>query len=90
VSLFAYDNNAFIVQSFLPAEVTVTVSVPVGARTVTDLLGGQTLTPQAAPPQPAGKRGGGGGGGRRGAGTPGTRFSITIPPHSYRAFTVQN
>ncbi len=90
VSLFAYDNNAFIVQSFLPTEVTVTVSVPVGARTVTDLVGGQTLSPQAAPTQPAGRRGGGGGGGRGRGAAPGTRFSITIPPHSYRAFTVQN
>ena len=88
VSLFAYDNNSFVVQSFLPAEVTVTASVPVGASTLTDLLSGQKLSPAPAPAPPAGRMGGGGGG-RRGAGTPGTRFSITIPPHSYRAFTVQ-
>ena len=92
VGLFAYDNNAFIVQSFLPTEVTVTVSAPVGARA--DGPGRRhELSPETAAPQPAGRRGGGGGGGGGGRGrgvVPGTRFSITIPPHSYRAFAVEN
>jgi hypothetical protein len=90
VSLFAYDNNAFVVQSFLDAAVTVTVSVAGTTSTLTDLVSGQTVS-RAAAPAPAAGAGRRGGGGRRGGfGAPGTSYSITIPPHSYRAFTAQN
>lgn len=91
VCLFAYDNNTFVVQSFLPTEVTVTVSVS-GTSTptsVTDLLNSQTISPA---PRGAGRGGFGGGfgGGRRGGFVaPGTNFTIPIPAHSYRAFAVQ-
>ena len=85
VSIFAYDNNTFVVQSFLPAEVKVTVSIS-GTGTfsgVTDLLSGQTL----APAPRSTERGGFGG---RVSAPPGTNFAITIPPHSYRAFIAKN
>jgi hypothetical protein len=85
VSLFAYDNNSFVVQSFLPSEVTVTVSVTGATTTITDLVGGETISRAPTPPAGAGRRGG-----RGGSGAPGTSYVIPIPPHSYRAFTTQN
>jgi hypothetical protein len=90
VSLFAYDNHTFIVQSFLPSEVTVAVSVVGTTGTITDLVSGQTVSraPVSAPAAGAGR--GGRGGGRGGSGGPRTTYSITIPPHSYRAFTAEN
>ena len=92
--MFAYDNNTFVVQSFLPTEVTVTVSVSgTGAATgLTDLLSGQTISPAPRGGGGGGGRGGFGGGfgGRGGSGVPGTSFAITIPPHSYRPFAVHN
>jgi hypothetical protein len=92
VSLFAYDNNSFVAQSFLDAPVTVTVSVAGTTSTITDLVSGQTLSRAPAPARGAARRGfGGGGGGRRGgAGAPESSYAVTIPPHSYRAFTAQN
>jgi hypothetical protein len=87
VSLFAYDNNGFIVQSFLPTATTVTVSVAGNPRSITDLLSGEAISPSAAPP--VGGRGGGGRG-RGGGAARGVSFSMTIPPHSYRAFLPGN
>jgi hypothetical protein len=69
VSLFAYDNNAFVVQSFLATDATVAVSVAGNPAAITDLATGQTISPSA--------------GRRRG----GPRFSIPLPPHSFRAFS---
>jgi|GEM_PF-29387 len=85
VSLFPYDNNAFVVESYLPTETTVSVSLNGNAATITDLIGGQSI---AATANRGGRGGGGGGGGGgRGRGGPsGTRFAITIPAHSFRAF----
>lgn len=85
VSLFAYDNNAFVVQSFLPTATTITVTMPGAPPLITDLTSHETLTPAAAP---AG-RGGRGGQGGRGGGPPSARFTITLPPHSYRALAPQ-
>jgi hypothetical protein len=83
VSLFAYDNNAFIVQSFLPVETIVTVAVAGNPTGITDLLSNQVLLPLPNPPR-------GGRGNGRGRGRPtDTRFTIAIPPHSYRAFSAQ-
>jgi len=81
VSLFAYDNNAFVVQSFLPTETTVTVAVAGSRAAMTDLL-----TQQLLQPAPAARNGNGRG---RFRGPPATLFTITIPPHSYRAFGTQ-
>jgi hypothetical protein len=87
VSLFAYDNNTFVVQSFLDSEVKVTVSVAGTTSTITDLVSGQIISraPAPAPTTGAGRRGG-----RGDSGAPGISYSITIPPHSYRAFTARN
>jgi len=85
------------VQSFLDKEVTVTVSVAGASSSITDLVSGKAIT-RAQGPAPAGGRrggrggagGGGGGGGRGGAAAPGTSYTITLPAHSYRAFTAQD
>ena len=85
VSLFAYDNNTFIVQSFLPAETTVTLSTIGAPGGITDLVSNATIAPA---PAGGGGRGRGGAGGGRGApaGPPRSTFTITIPAHSFRAF----
>jgi len=85
VSLFAYDNNSFIVQSFLHTEVTVTVSLAGASSAITDLVSGQTIAKSTAPAATTGRRGG-----RGESGAPATRYTITIPAHSYRAFLSQN
>ncbi|MGA2229385.1 MAG: hypothetical protein ABSH22_00520 [Tepidisphaeraceae bacterium] len=82
VSLFVYDNNTFVVQSFLDQGMTVGVSVAGNPNSITDLLSDQSIMPDAAPR-------GGRGGGRRGRGPAARRFSIVIPPHSFRAFSSQ-
>ena len=87
VSLFAYDNNAFVVQSFLPTETTVTVTLAGNAGAITDLVTNQSVA-RAAAPAPSGR--GGGPGGRGGGAPAGASFSITVPAHSYRAFAAQN
>jgi hypothetical protein len=84
VSLFAYDNGAFVVQSFRPSAATVRISVAGTHKKLTDLLSKEELTAggdstvsldartdaQRRDPE----------GGVR------TSFSVQIPPHSYRVF----
>jgi hypothetical protein len=77
VALFAYDNGALIVESYLPTETDVTVSVPAGAARLRDLATGEVITGQE---QAFGSRRGRDGGDRRMA------FKVHLPPHSYRAF----
>jgi hypothetical protein len=84
VSLFAYDNGAFIVQSFRAEPSSVGISVAGTHTKLKDLLSGEELAAggdsnvdlkartQAQRRDPeAGTR---------------TRFSVQIPPHSYRVF----
>jgi len=78
VALFAYDNHTFIVESYLPAETDVTISVTGAPARLRNLVTGEVLTPQPAAPAP--RRGG------RGAGNgdaPRTAFSTHLLPHSY-------
>jgi len=88
VALFRYDNSTFIVQNYLPAEATVTVSIAGNAAQIQDLLTGKEILPAPA----TGRGFGGFGGGFRGRGPaapPRTAFTFTVPPHSYMAFTVK-
>ncbi len=80
VALFAYDNNTFIVESYLPAETDVKISVAGGGAKLRNLVTGETL---AAQPQPQGFRG------RPAAGEPQTSFNAHLLPHSYTAFAVE-
>ncbi len=84
VCLFAYDNNTFIVQSFMPTETTVNISVSGAGARLKNLITDQSLDPQAAP-QPA--RGRGGRGGAQAA--PRTSFQVKVLPHSYLVFGVE-
>lgn len=54
VSLFAYDNNTFVVESFLDEPVKVKVVINEPAKQITDLISGARITPEAAPAQSQG------------------------------------
>jgi hypothetical protein len=85
VALFRYDNNAFIVQNYLPTAAEVTVSVEGAVTQIHDLLSGKDITPA-----PAGGRGFGGFGGRGPAPRlPRPSFTFTVLPHSYMAFAAK-
>ncbi len=88
VSVFAYDNNTFVVQSFLPTEVTVTVTLAgtSASSKITDLVNRQVIPPATVTTSPTHFWGPGG---RRGHAPAGSSFSITIPAHSYRAFATE-
>ncbi len=82
VSLFVYDNNTFIVESFLPESVDVRISLDPRFTKVRDLISGQEIEKQAGGASPAGGFGGfGTGGGNRAI------YPIQIKPHSYRVFS---
>ncbi|HVS72697.1 MAG TPA: hypothetical protein VHQ47_15685 [Phycisphaerae bacterium] len=78
VSEFAYDNDTFIVESFLPTETKVTVNAKSGVGHLRNLVDDSVIEAQPA----AGTRGrfgrGGGGGGAQES-----RFEVTVMPHSY-------
>ncbi len=81
VSLFVYDNNTFIVESFLHEEVEVRISLDPKHATIQDLVSGERISGQA------GARGMGGFGFGFGA-SGGNRvtFPVKIRPHSFRVF----
>jgi hypothetical protein len=77
VSLFVYDNNTFMVESFLPHAVEVKIVVDKGITALNDLMGG---------------RGFGGPAGRGMTGQPrGDKvvFETVIAPHSYRVLSAE-
>ncbi len=85
VALYAYDNGAFVVESFRPDDAEVTVSVVGQNVKVKNLSTGEALREQTATPDPPDKR-------RFRAGPPGparTRFKIAVPPHSYLMFATE-
>jgi hypothetical protein len=84
VALFRYDNNAFIVQNYLPTNADVTVSIAGKATEIQNLL-----TSQSIKSAPSGDLNLIRFGGRFGPGPallPRTSFTFTVPPHSYEAF----
>ncbi len=83
VSLFAYDNNTFIVESFLPEIVDIRVSLDPRFSRLRDLITGQELSGQAGGGTAGGFGGFGTGGGNR------VMYPIQIKPHSYRVFSAQ-
>ncbi len=85
--LFRYDNNAFIVQNYLPTAAEVTVSIAGRVAQIHDLITGKELTPA-----PAAEDGFGGRGRFAGRGSfvpPRTSFTFTVLPHSYMAFATK-
>jgi hypothetical protein len=84
VALFAYDNHTFIVESFLPEETTVTVSLPSDFKHLQDMITDKDI-PLAPPPAPTTMRA------RRPAPVAlRSMFTLTIAPHSYRVFEAKN
>ncbi|MGD2094953.1 MAG: hypothetical protein PVH77_08110, partial [Phycisphaerales bacterium] len=78
VSLFLYDNDTFIVESFLPESVDVRINVNKANCKLADLVSGEELEGDAPPSM--GFR-------LRGSGASNRRvFNMQIKPHSYRVF----
>jgi hypothetical protein len=75
VALFAYDNDTFIVESYLPTETDVRVSVNGEFTKLRNLVTDEAITGRAQ--AQGGRRGGRGGGERR------TSFNVHLLPHSY-------
>jgi hypothetical protein len=85
VALFAYDNNTFIVESYLPTQTDVRISVAGGAARLRNIVTGETLSSQPAGFSGFGRFGGRGGGG----GESRTTFTAHLLPHSYLVFAVE-
>jgi len=77
IGLFVYDNQTFIVESFLPEDAEIDILVDPGFLKITDLMTGETIEGEALKPRSF-----------RGfkIGEEKTKFSMTIKPHSFRAF----
>jgi hypothetical protein len=85
VALFAYDNGAFVVESFRPENSEVTVSVAGEHVKLKNTLTGETLKELAMAADPSDKR-------RlrdRAASPTRTQFKIAVPPHSYVVFATE-
>jgi hypothetical protein len=81
VALFAYDNNTFIVESFLDQETDVKVSVAGGFTKLRNLVTGEVLS--GATPPPASPWRFGPNQERR------TPFYVHVLPHSYLVFAAE-
>jgi hypothetical protein len=77
VALFAYDNHTFIVESYLPTETDVTVSVAGEFSNLRNLVTGEEIAAEAS------------GEGRWQAGADRASFRMHLLPHSYSVFTAE-
>jgi hypothetical protein len=84
VALFAYDNNTFVVESYLPTDAKVDISIAGKGRHVRDLTGDAALQAVQVKTKadPAVRH--------RYTAPPRTDFPVTIAPHSYRVFKIEN
>ena len=82
VSLFAYDNNSFVTESFLDHPADVTITLPGTGRHIRNLATGQQMTGQAPPPVTTPF-------GRRMPQPSESQFHITVEPHSFVAFAAE-
>ncbi len=82
VALFAYDNNAFVVESYRDEPVTVTVSLSGQGAGLKDTQSNQVIAAKPVPPA-TGKFA------HVNSDDVRTEFEVTIPPHSFRVFTRQ-
>ena len=80
ISLFAYDNNTFVAESFLDHTAAVTVSLAGADRHLRNLVTGEVLTGQTPPPPIAAPHS------RSLPQPPATEFHFTVEPHSFQAF----
>ena len=79
ISLFAYDNNTFITESFLPSESKIKVIAGPGVTKITDLISGEVITSSGKTASMVWGR----------DRSEGETFEITIKPHSYRVFKAE-
>ena len=77
VALFTYDNNTFIVESYLPTETDVTVSVTGEFANLRNLITGGEITAEAS------------GEGRWQSGADRVSFHVHLLPHSYSVFAME-
>ena len=82
VALFAYDNNTFIVESFLPTETDVKISTIGDAKSLKNLMTGETIDGQTPPPPRGGRRQNDGSESR-------IAFKVHLLPHSYCVFRLE-
>jgi hypothetical protein len=80
VALFAYDNHTFIVESYLPAETDVKVSLTGNFTRLKNLVTGEVINSQA-PTQGRGRW--------RDAEESRISFNLHLPPHSYAVFAAE-
>ena len=78
VSLFAYDNDTFVVESFRADDAKITISIPGERKSLRDAVSGSAIEANAAPPVADNRR----------SGQPHTDVTVTIPPHSFRVFRI--
>jgi hypothetical protein len=81
VALFAYDNNTFIVESYLPAEADVNVSVTGDAMRLKNLVTGGTIEGQLSRHHDWD--------GQNSATEDRVSFKVHLLPHSYLVFCVE-
>jgi hypothetical protein len=80
VALFAYDNHTFIVESYLPVETDVKVSLTGNFTRLKNLVTGEVI-PGQAPTQGRGRW--------RDAEESRMSFNLHLPPHSYAVFAAE-
>jgi hypothetical protein len=80
VSLFAYDNGTFVIQSFRPEAVQVSVSIARANGKLRNIVSNEmpAAEPQSAPDRRAAPQA-----------APRTSFKVRIPAHSYAAFATE-
>jgi hypothetical protein len=80
VSLFAYDNGTFVIQSFRPEAVQVSVSIAGANGKLRNIVSNEmpAAEPQSAPDRGAAPQA-----------APRTSFKVRIPAHSYAAFATE-
>jgi hypothetical protein len=83
IALFAYDNNTFIVESYLPVETDVKISVTGHSTKLKNLVTGEIIDGQLPPPVNRWPRRNEDDGNR-------VSFTAHLLPHSYAVFAVEN
>jgi hypothetical protein len=83
VSLFSYDNNTFVVQSFLPTDTDVSASVAGAGVKLRNLATHELITVSAKSVTTESRSE------RSKMSAPRTTFDLRLPPHSFAAFEVE-
>jgi hypothetical protein len=82
VALFAYDNGTFVVESYLPRQAQVKVTVQGEFTKLRNLVTGDVISSYVPEPSKGFRR-------RRPDATPKSHFLVPMMPHSFAAFTAE-